>query len=391
MGKLADKAAGAEREVLGPNPNRGLRRSSAPSCWSTGSEDGHLPLTAPATPLAKLFDGHGSRLRGNWEPICVGRKPLDGTLAENAARWGVAGFDVESGRVPTAGATDSEALETAGRTITGASMGRGRQLQPSNQDDARTMRRDAPVEEVPRTYVPSDRGRFPSTVLLEHPVDCHPDRCVPECPAAVLKEQGGDRGKSAGACGAGRPGLNEGGGRLGRADTGQDVGFGDSGSCARFYFQARPARRERSAGCEGLFWRRAPEHPDGWEMCGEKADNYAREKDGSPLGNPHGSIKSLELTRYLAKLLLQPGPDARILVPFSGSGSEDIGAMLAGWQHVVAIEQGEQWVEVNRRRAAFWKPLADLGARDAAIGELLGEFHEKLSPADDPRQGSLWL
>jgi hypothetical protein len=108
-------------------------------------------------------------------------------------------------------------------------------------------------------------------------------------------------------------------------------------------------------------------------------------------GNPHPTIKSLELTRYLAKLLLQPGPDARILVPFSGSGSEAIGAMLAGWPEVVAIEGSEQWVEVVRRRAAFWKPLAELGARDAKIADLLGEFHQPLTNDDgDPRQRSLF-
>lgn len=108
-------------------------------------------------------------------------------------------------------------------------------------------------------------------------------------------------------------------------------------------------------------------------------------------GNPHLALKSLELTRYLAKLLLQPGPDAPILVPFSGSGSETIGAMLAGWPEVVAIEGSEQWVEVNRRRAAFWKPLAELGARDASIQDLLGEWHEKpAGAAEDLRQASLF-
>lgn len=381
VGKLADKAAGAEREVAGESPDSSANRTRPsmgfapddPHGW-IGNAEGRRYVTAPAAPLARLFDGHHSRLRGNYEPILVGRKPLDGTLAQNAERWDVAGFNVEGGRVPTAGAVDEAEYLRKFTSTTGLSPNR------DIHDHGHG----------PRLNSHSDRGRYPSTVLITHHVDCHPDRCGPKCPAAVLAEQGGDRQKSAGSCGVGRPGLNEGEGRSGRSDAGQDVGYGDTGSCARFYFQARPARRERSAGCEGLFWRRAPDHPDGWALCSE-ADDYAREKDGRPLGNPHGSIKSLELTRYLARLLLQPGPDAKILVPFSGSGSEAIGAMLAGWPHVTAIEQSPQWVEVNRRRAAFWQPLAELGARDAKIGELLGEFHEKLPPvAGDARQGSLF-
>jgi len=382
VGKLADKAAGAEREVVGSRlglpgvakDGRNQNPSRYQSLPGRGTvETSSCDITAPATPLAKLWDGHASRLRGNWEPICVGVKPFDGTLAENAARWGVAGFDVEGGRVPTAGAEDDAALAAIHSGVVGFGHGRG------------LTGGDPGVAKQVSGYSPN--GRYPSTVLLEHSPDCHPDRCVPECPAAVLKEQG----ERAGVHRPGRGGslgpeqnvqgffpLTE-GKRSGRRRVTYYADKGAPSDPSRYYFQARPARRERSAGCEGLFWRRAPGHPDGWELCSE-ADDYAREKDGSPLGNPHGSIKSLELTRYLAKLLLQPGPDAKVLVPFSGSGSEDIGAMLAGWPHVVAIEQSAQWVEVNRRRAEYWRPIAE-GQTTAPIGNLLDE---------DPRQGSLW-
>ena len=44
----------------------------------------------------------------------------------------------------------------------------------------------------------------------------------------------------------------------------------------------------------------------------------------------------------------------RILIPFSGSGSEMIGAMQAGWEEVVGIEQDSEYCEIARRRIEYW-------------------------------------
>lgn len=38
------------------------------------------------------------------------------------------------------------------------------------------------------------------------------------------------------------------------------------------------------------------------------------------------------------------------LVPFSGAGSEMIGALLGGWDEVVGIEQSAEYVEIARAR-----------------------------------------
>jgi DNA modification methylase len=44
--------------------------------------------------------GWGTALKPAWEPIIVAMKPLDGTFAENAQKWGVAGLNVDGCRVP---------------------------------------------------------------------------------------------------------------------------------------------------------------------------------------------------------------------------------------------------------------------------------------------------
>ena len=67
-----------------------------------------------------------------------------------------------------------------------------------------------------------------------------------------------------------------------------------------------------------------------------------REKEAG-LSNPNSNpcIKPLDLCRYLARLILPPDQDGprRLIVPYSGTGSEMIGAMLAGWDEVTGIEQ----------------------------------------------------
>ena len=115
-------------------------------------------------------------------------------------------------------------------------------------------------------------------------------------------------------------------------------GFSDTGTAARFFFnvnrqideadpvmyQAKASRKERDAGMEAR--------------------------------NNHPTIKPIDLTRWLATLLLPPVEYAprRILVPFSGSGSEMIGAMLAGWEEIIGIEMEREYVEIARARLEHW-------------------------------------
>jgi DNA modification methylase len=98
-----------------------------------------------------------------------------------------------------------------------------------------------------------------------------------------------------------------------------------SGAASRFFYVAKASTSERNAGLE------------------EK--------------NPHPTVKPINLNKWLAGLLLPPDSvqNRRILVPFSGSGSEMIGAMLAGWDEVVGVEMNPEYCEIAKARLEHWK------------------------------------
>ncbi len=74
--------------------------------------------------------------------------------------------------------------------------------------------------------------------------------------------------------------------------------------------------------------------------------------------NHHPTVKPIALAEYLARLILPPkradGKPRRLLVPFSGSGSEIIGALRAGWDEVVGIELSPEYAEIAEARIAHW-------------------------------------
>jgi site-specific DNA-methyltransferase (adenine-specific) len=96
----------------------------------------------------------------------------------------------------------------------------------------------------------------------------------------------------------------------------------DSGGASRFFYCAKASRSER----------------------GE--------------GNTHPTVKPLKLLEYLARLILppEPGTPRRLLVPFSGSGSELLAAKLAGWDQTVGIEINGAYVAMARARLALEAP-----------------------------------
>jgi site-specific DNA-methyltransferase (adenine-specific) len=79
---------------------------------------------------------------------------------------------------------------------------------------------------------------------------------------------------------------------------------------------------------------------------------------GLPPGmkNDHPCVKPLRLCRYLATLVLPPPRETprRLLVPFSGTGSEIIGALLAGWDEVVGIELNQRYIRIAEQRIRHW-------------------------------------
>ena len=73
----------------------------------------------------------------------------------------------------------------------------------------------------------------------------------------------------------------------------------------------------------------------------------------TPRQNVHPTVKPLSLTKYLANLI-KPPTGGRLLVPFSGSGSEMIGALQAGWEYVEGVEITEEYIPIAEARIKYW-------------------------------------
>jgi site-specific DNA-methyltransferase (adenine-specific) len=170
-------------------------------------------------------------------------------------------------------------------------------LADGTEDRSKWTRSGHMVEEI-------DGGRFPSNVVLD------------EGAADLLDMQSGHsrsrrtlKGKAKSNIGNGRT-MNPFRARLDVVD-----GYDDEGGASRFYYVAKASGKERK-------------------------------------GNGHSTIKPLVLCEYLARLILQPQRKTprRLIVPFSGSGSEMLGALIAGWDHVTGIELGSMYVQTAIRR-----------------------------------------
>ena len=103
VSKMIDKAAGAEREVVG-KVRAGISARSRDGDMVGGmaiESEKQVDITAPATDLARQWAGWGSALKPSLEPVTMARKPFKGTLAGNVTTWGTGGINVEACRVGT--------------------------------------------------------------------------------------------------------------------------------------------------------------------------------------------------------------------------------------------------------------------------------------------------
>lgn len=321
VSKGIDKAAGVEREVLGTVEGGG-RLSGDPDYESTDYGGGWhgVKITEPATEEAKRFDGYGTALKPAYEPICWGMKPVDESFANNATEHGVAGLHIRRGRV----GDELRHNPSAG------------ELMPDPEaDEAQQLAEDEGRDTV---------GRWPANVILD------------EAAGEALDAQAGDRGGGYGVRGASS--HIYGGGKGFTGATGDRVGYGDEGGPSRFFYCPKASAYERDAGLADF------DPVSGSEITGRKkgsagarASAYAGTTERERR-NTHPTVKPVELIRYLAGLLLPPpradGQPRRILVPFSGSGSEMIGCMLAGWDEVIGVELSEDFATIARARLDAW-------------------------------------
>jgi site-specific DNA-methyltransferase (adenine-specific) len=301
VSKAIDKAAGAEREVIGRNP----KWNTAPKAMNVGGgEREAMPAyTAPATEAAKQWQGWGTALKPALEPITVARKPLIGTVAANVLAHGTGALNIDGCRVGTDGGTTKK-NQLYGTTESKNALGNG-------------LNGGGPK--------PIEAGRWPANLIHDGS-----DEVVGLFPQT---------GKSTGG-GMSRDGSenNVYGKHQGHLPV-QDVGYGDSGSAARFFYCAKASRADRNEGIGG----------SSTPAVGTEATMRERECADwkSRNGNHHPTVKPTDLMRYLCRLVTPP--NGVVLDPFMGSGSTGKAAALEGFGFI-GIEREAEYVEIAKAR-----------------------------------------
>lgn len=323
VSKAIDAKAGAVRPVVGRA--KGAANGSVVGLGQLPSMRSEYDATSAASAASAAWAGFGTALKPAYEPAVLARKPLDGTVASNVERWGVGALHIDASRVGYEDEADQAAAAAAQRLCHDQNAGRTAYGDFTN----------GPASLQP--YLDKQHmGRWPANVILD------------EAAGEALDAQAGERpGMSGGGAGA-RDLSMFGVGGITRPETVR----GDTGGASRFFYCAKASREERELGTGAL------PHRSAAEMTGSQ-DGAAR-LDSPRTGagrtggarNHHPTVKPVDLMRYLARLIMPPTP-GRILVPFAGSGSEMIGAILAGWHDVTGIEREAEYVEIARARVAL--------------------------------------
>lgn len=123
VSKGIDKAAGAERVVI--ERRKVAVGFDAEAEGGGGWKAGEIVVSAPATPEAAQWAGWGTALKPAWEPICVARKPLVGTVAANVLAHGTGALNIEASRIGTTRGVPASHSKTA-TTIGAVGIGSNR-------------------------------------------------------------------------------------------------------------------------------------------------------------------------------------------------------------------------------------------------------------------------
>jgi site-specific DNA-methyltransferase (adenine-specific) len=323
ISKAIDKAAGAEREVIGhainsyPDSGRkDMYRDGGGKVFDQGDGLKQNVITAPSTQEAKQWQGFGTALKPASEHWILVRKPLgEKTVAANVLKYGTGGINIDASRIETDGS----------RRMCGT-------YEKSGQTSYTTGAR---VE----THV--NQGRFPANLVLSHNKDCE-DTCTEGCAVAELDRQSGVS-KSTANQRNNKPSENI---SMSGANTGHvSYGHNDHGGASRFFYCAKASKADKNAGCEGLEKKLTlaaefrPNHTEK-ALKGEDGNPYCRR---TPAQNNHPTVKSTKLMSYLIKLITPP--NGLVLAPFTGSGTTGVAALKEGFAFI-GVEKEPEYANI---------------------------------------------
>lgn len=309
VSKAIDKAAGVKFDAI---PASGVGFMNAEGEGGYNVTKNQLIRAGESTNEAKQWSGWGTALKPAHEPICVARKPLSGTVAENVLTHSTGALNIDECRVHTD--------EILGRP------------QASSQSGVMSMGLAA------NGYNGSsdDRGgRWPANFVHDG------SECVREMfPDA--KGQQGDLKET------GKPLPSS--GRFGdmAPPHAHKARIEVDTSAARFFYCAKASKSDRDDGVSLAATSAA-------EMVDRDADsagmNSPRAGAGRTSGarNDHPTVKPTALMQWLVRLVTPPG--GTVLDPFTGSGSTGKACMLEGFEFI-GFEMDPHYCEIAEQRIA---------------------------------------
>lgn len=294
-------------------------------------------LYGPGSEESTRWFGHGTAIRTLAEEWILVQKPIEGSYIANASKWGTGGIGINGCRNGDVGGT---------RKVGGGGPSAG------VYGDGLNGGGPEPIAD----------GRWPCDVILAPDVASELDAAVGDRPSTLTGRADPTKRHA-------NPGDNHGTSAFG---GGNSLVYADGGGPSRYYhvyermadhpgyiYTRKECRENREAGCYHI----PVETPE--EATGRKAGSVGIQNGragtgrSKPRHNDHKTLKALELTEHLARLILPPpridGIGRRLLNPFAGSGSEAIGAIFAGWEFVLGVELRERAAIVARARCAHWQ------------------------------------
>ncbi|MEM0174005.1 MAG: DNA methyltransferase [Sulfolobaceae archaeon] len=322
ISKAIDKMMGAEREVVGINPNAIGRKDNMgqfqPKVDREITDKKRIfNITAPSTEEAKQWEGWGTALKPALEPIVMARKPLDGTVAQNVLKYGVGGINIDGCRVELANGEE---------TWSHGDLGKFENVANGYQRKNKSMFVNK-GEASGNTL-----GRFPANVIhdgSEEVVKLFPNT---EAGGSITKTYK-DNSPLYGDYNVKAPFES----------------YGDSGSVARFFYTAKASQTERNWGLSGFeekYTASAEFRPNHMEKAleGDNGNPYGR---WQPKKNIHPTVKPLDLMRYLVRLITPK--DGICLDPYLGSGTTAI-ACKSEKINYIGIELIQEYADIAEAR-----------------------------------------
>lgn len=271
-------------------------------------------LTKMGSDVAEDWEGWGSALKPATEPICLARKPLEGTICDNVLVHGTGGINIGDCRIEFKSDQDLNA----------ATYGTGTNIIGGNYVGSK-------LTDGRKNIQANSAGRFPANVIFDYEM------------AIALDAQSGEL--TSGNMDVIKKGNNN--NVFGQYNPVRTTGYGDTGGASRFFYVAKAAQYERNIGCEGLAKKQGGFKNASGRGISER-DPYA----DNEVYNGHPTIKPISLMRYLIRMVTPKG--GICLDHYAGSGTTGCAAYFEDIGEIVLMELEEEYMPIIKARTDYW-------------------------------------